>query len=99
MLGTLGAVIVCSVEFNITPQLFMRSSLEAVTMSDLFAGLAKTPVFGFIIASVGCYQGFRVEGGTAGVGRATIKAFVASSLIVLIVDLFMTRLLLYAFDL
>jgi len=48
---------------------------------------------------VGCYKGFRVEGGTEGVGRATITAFVVSSLVVLVVDLFITRLLLYTFGL
>ncbi len=48
---------------------------------------------------MGCYQGFRVKGGTEGVGRATIAAFVESSVIVLVVDLFLTKLLLYAFNL
>jgi phospholipid/cholesterol/gamma-HCH transport system permease protein len=48
---------------------------------------------------VGCYQGFRVKGGAESVGRATIAAFVESSVIVLIVDLFLTRLLLYVFNL
>ena len=59
----------------------------------------KPIVFGFIISTVGCYQGFRVKGGTEGVGRATIGAFVESSVIVLVVDLFLTRLLLYTFNL
>jgi ABC-type transporter Mla maintaining outer membrane lipid asymmetry permease subunit MlaE len=48
---------------------------------------------------VGCHEGFRVKGGTAGVGRATIAAFVVSSVVVLVVDLFVTRFLLYAFNL
>jgi phospholipid/cholesterol/gamma-HCH transport system permease protein len=62
-------------------------------------GFAKPVIFGFIIATVGCHEGFRVKGGTAGVGRATIAAFVVSSVVVLVVDLFVTRFLLYAFNL
>jgi phospholipid/cholesterol/gamma-HCH transport system permease protein len=68
-------------------------------LGDLCIGITKPIVFGLIIATVGCYQGLRVKGGTEGVGRATIAAFVESSLIVLVVDLFLTKILLYAFNL
>ena len=71
----------------------------ALVFGDLCMGLTKPIVFGFIISTVGCYQGLRVKGGTEGVARATITAFVESSVTVLVVDLFLTRLLLYAFHL
>ena len=78
---------------------FMSHALNVLVFGDLCIGFTKPVVFGFIISTVGCYKGFRVEGGTEGVGRATITAFVVGSLAVLIVDLFITRLLLYTFNL
>lgn len=97
--GLLGGFLVASVTLHLGAEQFMTRAIHALILGDLVLGFTKPVVFGFIIATVGCYQGFRVEGGTAGVGRATIKAFVVSSLVVLVVDLFITRLLLYTFDL
>ncbi len=91
-LGTLGAILVCAVEFDITPVLFLRSSLEVVRMIDLFAGLAKTPVFGFIIAIVGCHFGLATTGGTEGVGKSTTRTVVVISIAILVADYFLTRL-------
>jgi phospholipid/cholesterol/gamma-HCH transport system permease protein len=97
--GLLGGFIIASVTLHLGAEQFMTRAIKALEFGDICIGFTKPIVFGFIIATVGCYQGFRVKGGTAGVGRATITAFVASSIVVLIVDLFITRLLLYAFNL
>jgi len=97
--GLLGGFLVATVTLHIGAEQFWTRAINALVFGDLCIGFIKPIVFGFIIATVGCYQGFRVKGGTEGVGRATINAFVVSSLTVLIVDLFITRLLLYAFDL
>ncbi len=91
-LGTLGAILVCAVEFDINATLFLRSSLETARMIDLFAGLGKTPVFGFIIAIVGCYFGLATTGGTEGVGKSTTRTVVVISITILIADYFLTRL-------
>jgi phospholipid/cholesterol/gamma-HCH transport system permease protein len=56
-------------------------------------GLTKPLLFGFIIASVGCYYGLTAKGGTQGVGRATTQAMVSSSVMILMVDFFYTKLL------
>ena len=90
---------VASLVLHLGAEQFMTHALNVLVFGDLCIGFTKPLVFGFIIATVGCYQGFRVEGGTAGVGRATITAFVVASVVVLVVDLFITRLLLYAFNL
>jgi phospholipid/cholesterol/gamma-HCH transport system permease protein len=97
--GLLGGFVVASVTLHLGAEQFWRRAINALVFGDLCIGFSKPIVFGFIIATVGCYQGFRVEGGTAGVGRATITAFVVSSVAVLVVDLFLTRLLLYMFNL
>jgi len=61
--------------------------------SDIFMGLGKPIVFGFIIATVGCYYGLSTRGGTQGVGRATTEAVVAAMILIIAVDVFITRLL------
>jgi phospholipid/cholesterol/gamma-HCH transport system permease protein len=90
-LGILGAAFVSSAEYNIGPRLFMQSALEAVLLSDLLSGLAKTPIFGFIIAIVGCHFGLTTRGGTEGVGQSTTRTVVVVSISILIADYFLTR--------
>jgi phospholipid/cholesterol/gamma-HCH transport system permease protein len=91
-LGTVGAILVCQFEYGIPAQFFLRSSLQVVQMSDLFSGLGKTPVFGFIIAIVGCHFGLRTTGGTEGVGRTTTRTVVVVSIAILIADFLLTKL-------
>ena len=97
--GLLGGFAVASMILHLGAEQFWTRAIKALVFGDLFIGFTKPIVFGFIIATVGCYQGLRVEGGSMGVGRATITAFVSASLAVLVVDLFLTRLLLYVFNL
>jgi phospholipid/cholesterol/gamma-HCH transport system permease protein len=97
--GLVGGFLVASVTLHLGAEQFWTRAIKALVFGDLCIGFSKPIVFGFIIATVGCYQGFRVKGGTAGVGRATITAFVVSSVAVLVADLFLTRFLLYAFNL
>jgi phospholipid/cholesterol/gamma-HCH transport system permease protein len=96
--GLLGGFLIATVTLHIDAEQFWTRAIKALALGDLVIGFSKPIVFGFIVATVGCYQGLRVEGGTAGVGRATIMAFVVSSLAVLVADLFLTRLLLYIFN-
>jgi phospholipid/cholesterol/gamma-HCH transport system permease protein len=96
--GLIGGFVVASDILHINAEQFWTRAIKALAVGDLVIGFSKPIVFGFIIATVGCYQGLRVEGGTAGVGRATIMAFVASSLMILVSDLFLTRFLLYLFN-
>ena len=56
-------------------------------------GLVKPFLLGFAIVSIGCHVGLRTKGGTQGVGRATTNAVVAASVTVLVLDFFITRLL------
>lgn len=65
-----------------------------VDPEDIYGGMIKSAAFGIIIATVGCYKGFHSGGGAEGVGRATTRAVVISSLLILIVDYFLTLALL-----
>jgi phospholipid/cholesterol/gamma-HCH transport system permease protein len=91
-LGTLGALFVANSEYGIRPRLFLQTALESVLLSDLFSGLAKTPIFGFIIAIVGCHFGLTTQGGTEGVGQSTTRTVVVVSIAILVADYFLTRI-------
>ena len=88
-----GAAVV-KVEYQIPFEQFYRSAIETVKWDDFGSGIMKSAVFGVIIAAVGCYQGFQVEGGTEGVGRATTETVAISSVAVCLADFFLTKLFL-----
>lgn len=96
-IGMVGGFIVSHFTLRLDAVQFWQRAVRALSYGDLVMGGAKPVVFAFIIATVGCYQGLRVRGGTEGVGRATTTAVVVSSVFVLIVDFFMTRLLLFIY--
>jgi phospholipid/cholesterol/gamma-HCH transport system permease protein len=91
VLGFTGAMIVTDLEFQVPAAFFYRSALSVVTMPDILAGLIKTPVFGAIIALVGCHFGLTTKGGTAGVGTSTTRSVVTISIAILIADLVLTK--------
>jgi phospholipid/cholesterol/gamma-HCH transport system permease protein len=76
---------------------YWSTAWQALTFQDVFMGLVKPLLFGFIISTVGCYYGISARGGTQGVGRATTQAVVASSVFILLVDFFATKLLMAIF--
>ncbi len=61
---------------------------------DLFSGLGKSFFFAFSIAMIACYNGLQAERGADGVGRATTKTVVMSSITILVSDFFLTKLFL-----
>jgi phospholipid/cholesterol/gamma-HCH transport system permease protein len=91
-LGTAGAVFICYFQFDITPDFFIQSSLESVTLGDFLSGVLKTPIFGFLIAIVGCHFGLTTRGGTEGVGTSTTRTVVAVSIAILVADFFLTKI-------
>ena len=92
LLGITGGGLI-AVQYGISPNFYVQSVTSTVTVSDLFHGLTKTFVFGWIIAMVGCYQGLSTTGGTVGVGRATTQAVVIASIAIFVSDFFLTKLL------
>lgn len=73
---------------------FMQSVRDFAVPSDLFMGITKASVFGFIISSISCRHGFYASGGARGVGRATTNAVVESCVTVLIANYVLTQMLL-----
>jgi phospholipid/cholesterol/gamma-HCH transport system permease protein len=94
ILGIVGGLVIAATQFGITPNFYLQTIYNNVTVDDFLSGIAKTVVFGWIIAMVGCYFGLTASGGTVGVGQATTRAVVAASISVLISDFFLTKALL-----
>lgn len=92
-LGFLGAMSITDLQFGLPASFFLSSALDSVMMQDFFNGFLKTPVFGAIIALVGCHFGLHTHGGTQGVGRSTTNAVVVTSVSILISDFLLTNLL------
>jgi len=93
LLGALGGLALAWSQFGIDPNFYVQTIVNTVTVGDFFSGIAKTFVFGWLIATVGCFTALRTTGGTVGVGRATTRAVVAASIGVLITDFFLTQLM------
>jgi len=96
-LGLFGGAVLSTLSFGIDWHQYWSSGWQILVYQDVFTGLVKPVLFGFIIATVGCYYGMSARGGTQGVGRATTQAVVASSLLVVVVDTVVTRLLMTVF--
>ena len=97
LLGLVGGAIVSTLIFGMDAHQYWSSGWQSLRFQDVFTGLTKPLFFGFIIATVGCYYGMSARGGTQGVGRATTQAVVASSVLILLVDFFLTKLLMAFF--
>jgi phospholipid/cholesterol/gamma-HCH transport system permease protein len=91
-LGLAGGGVASSLFFGVDAHQYWSTAWQILVLQDVFMGLAKPVLFGFIIATIGCYYGITARGGTQGVGRATTQAVVASSILIITVDFFVTRL-------
>ncbi len=94
LVGLVGGYFVSSVLLGVDSFQYWNTSYQSLTFDDVFMGLIKPVFFGFIISTVGCYYGLSTTGGTQGVGRSTTQAVVAASIMILIVNTFITRILL-----
>lgn len=91
-IGLLGGWLICILLLHVNSTLYWRSSIDVLTYSDIFSGIAKPVCFGFIVVMVGCYYGLNTKGGTRGVGNSTTNSVVASSILILASDFFLTKL-------
>jgi phospholipid/cholesterol/gamma-HCH transport system permease protein len=86
VIAVFGAYLVSNYFLGVSSAVFFNSVKRFFTMSDLVYGLIKTVFFGGVTSLLGCHIGFRTEGGAEGVGLATIKSFVISAALILILD-------------
>lgn len=84
--GMAGAWLVAVESLGVDPGVFMANIEKYLTLSDFTMGLIKSAVFGFLISTISCHQGFYASGGARGVGIATTRAVVQSAVISLIAN-------------
>lgn len=97
IIGIFGGWLICVHKLGISSSLYLNITFDSLFFKDLFTGLAKTVFFGMIIALVSCYEGFNVEGGAEGVGRATRHAVVETFILIIAADCFFTALFYFIF--
>jgi phospholipid/cholesterol/gamma-HCH transport system permease protein len=86
IMGLTGGAVMCYLDLHITIPAFLHQLRSAVIGWTFWVGLIKAPVFAFIIALVGCHQGFKVERNASSVGRHTTQAVVESIFLVIVAD-------------
>jgi phospholipid/cholesterol/gamma-HCH transport system permease protein len=86
VMGVFGGMLMAHQQLDVGFGEFLDRLVKAIVMSTLLTGIGKAPVFAFIIAVIGCYQGFRTRGGADSVGRQTTRSVVQSIFLVIVAD-------------
>jgi phospholipid/cholesterol/gamma-HCH transport system permease protein len=92
-IGILGGWVVARYQLQVNSGLYWSSITKGLYMQDVWMGLSKPFVFGFLIVTIACHVGLRTTGGTAGVGKSTTVSVVAGSVAVISADFFVTQIL------
>jgi phospholipid/cholesterol/gamma-HCH transport system permease protein len=85
-----GSFLFGSIRLGIPPDIYLRETLDVLTLTDVYSGMIKATVFAVVIAMIGCYRGLVVEGGAEDVGRSTMFSVVSSTLTIIVLDTVMT---------
>jgi phospholipid/cholesterol/gamma-HCH transport system permease protein len=91
IIGVFGGFLVGTYKFDFNPAAYLTQTEQYLATMDVVSGLVKAAVFGFIVALMGCYQGYFSRGGAEGVGQATTNAVVSASILILLSDYFLTQ--------
>jgi phospholipid/cholesterol/gamma-HCH transport system permease protein len=97
-IGLIGGCVAAFFSLRLNVVEFWTRAIKILDFPDIMQGMMKPLAFGFILATVGCYKGLSVRGGTQGVGRATTQAVVVASVLIIIADTFLTKLSLFLAD-
>ena len=86
VLGVFGGMIMARAQLEVGFVEFLDRFIKAISVTSYLIGIGKAPVFAFIIVVVGCFQGFRTQGGADSVGRQTTRSVVQSIFLVIVAD-------------
>lgn len=92
ILGILGGALVGATQLGVSVRSYMDNATQFAENKDLYVGLFKALVFGIIITTVSCHQGFMTTEGAVGVGKATRRSVIISFLVILVVGYMITRM-------
>jgi phospholipid/cholesterol/gamma-HCH transport system permease protein len=95
--GMIGGFLAETATTGMPLTLYFNRAFSLVDMTDYVPATVKTMVFGFIIATVSSYLGFTTESGTEGVGRASTRAVVFSSILIIVANVVLVRLIFFIF--
>lgn len=84
--GITGGMLVCALQLDISPAMFLSVLEHQIGLRHFVIGLSKAPLFAFLIAVIGCLEGFKVAGSAQSVGEHTTSAVVQSIFVVIVVD-------------
>ena len=90
IIGVMGGYLVAVNSLDFNGAIYLRNTFDFLEPQDVILGLAKAGVFGFIIASMGAYQGYHSSGGALGVGRAATNAVVGAIVLILALNYLIT---------
>lgn len=91
--GIIGGYVVSVYALGLSPEDYTSGIRAYVEMSDILGGLIKSSIFGLILTWVGTYKGYRTYGGARGVGEATTRSVVMASIMILVANYFLTKVL------
>jgi phospholipid/cholesterol/gamma-HCH transport system permease protein len=91
--GMLGGYFVSYYTVGLTTEEYWTTAYQSLTFQDVTQGMMKPFFFAILISLVGCYEGLHTTGGTEGVGRSTTRAMVVASVLIVVVDFFITKFL------
>lgn len=92
-LGIYGGYLVGVKLMGTNPIIYEQNTFQFLGMKDIWSGVIKAAFFGLILTLTGCVRGYYTTGGAEGVGRSTTNAVVSASLIILLSDFFLTKIL------
>jgi phospholipid/cholesterol/gamma-HCH transport system permease protein len=92
VVGVMGGFIVATYKLGFNPHVYLINTWQFLRGADVVVSLVKAAVFGFVVALMGCYQGYNSRGGAQGVGGATTAAVVSASILILGFDYVLTEL-------
>ena len=84
--GIFGGAMVCVWSLDISPGMFLTRFHETAHARHFWVGMSKAPLFAFLIAAIGCLEGFKVEGSAESVGEHTTSSVVQSIFVVILID-------------
>ncbi|MEO6689198.1 MAG: ABC transporter permease [Dokdonella sp.] len=84
--GILGGLAVCALSLDISPTMFLARFHDLAATRHFWVGMSKAPVFAFLIAAIGCLEGFKVSGSAESVGSHTTSSVVQSIFVAILVD-------------
>lgn len=92
VIGVFGGYLISVYKLGFNPAIYIKNTWQYMEFIDVYSGVVKAAVYGFIVALMGCYNGYYSRGGAQGVGAATTNAVVSASILILISNYLITEM-------